>query len=614
MDSQPTVADALLGKSVGGYQLVKRVGQSNLSTVYLAQSQRQSQAAIFTTFTLPEKFSFHARERFNERFVRVVSTLARLRHSHIASVYDFGMQPEYLYIVTALTPSDTLAELVPRQPHLSTTFVLDMMRQIAEGIDYAHRSGVMHGSLSSSNILLDGRQQVQIAGFGLVQFLALSDIEPFQHPYAHVLSVAMTFLGNPYSIAPEVIQGMPLTPAADVYALGILLFEMLSGQPPFVGADPLKTALARLNMPVPSIGVLRPDLPLSLNRVLQQALASEPVQRYGSAGNLVQAVEQALRKESTAKQAAVTTKQGIVLPAKTEENPGNNASGGTQVSTFYSAGDMNQQDKQGIDQQRTSTFSPVELAQQQVAGGSVDVPTEGAIDPFARWSPATLTTDEEQAFTWVGGSGLTPESANPGRRLTVNTKRRRLVAALAVGGVVLGGLGAGGAVLAHMVQGSSNAQGHAKQVAASSISQPMPSPQPTKTVQPSPTPKPKPSATPKPKPSPTPTPSPAPSHTGVVVGSMNQGNNTSTTFTNPTDGNDSLLIRLPNGNFVAFESDCPHEGVTCHYDAGIQKIVCPRHTAYFDPFNNAAVLQGPPKRPLPSVPVHINSDGTVTVG
>jgi serine/threonine-protein kinase len=612
MDSQSPVADTHLGKSIGGYQIVKRVGQSNLSTAYLAQSQKHGQAVIFTTFTLPERFSRQARERFNERFMRVVAALVRLRHSHIAPVYDFGMQPEYLYTITALTPADTLATLAPRQPHLSTTFVLDMMRQIAEGIDYAHRSGVIHGSLSSSNILLVSRQQVQIAGFSLVQLLALSDIELLQHPYAHVLSVAMTFLGNPYSIAPEVVQGAPVAPAADIYALGILLYEMLSGQPPFVEADPLKTALARLNTPVPSLGELRPDLPLSLDQVVQKALAYDPVQRYASGESLVQAFEQVLRAGDTAKQATVTTKQGVVLPAMNGQNLDDSTSGSAQARATYSTRDINQRANQEIYQQGIGALPISAVSQQQVVGEGLNPPTEGAMDPFARWSPATLSVDEEQAFTWVGG-GQTPGSFNPGRRPPVNAKRRRLVTALVAGGIVLGGLGGGGAVLAHLVQGSSNVQGHARQV-ASNIAKPTPTPQPTKTVQPGPTAKPKPSPTAKPKPSPTPTPSPAPSHTGVVVGSMNQGNNTSTTFTNPADDNDSLLIRLPNGNFVAFESDCPHEGVTCHYDAGIQKIVCPRHTAYFDPFNNAAVLQGPPKRPLPSVPVHINSDGTVTVG
>ena len=103
-----------------------------------------------------------------------------------------------------------------------------------------------------------------------------------------------------------------------------------------------------------------------------------------------------------------------------------------------------------------------------------------------------------------------------------------------------------------------------------------------------------------------------PGHTGTVVGSSNQGTNTAVTFSNPADGKQSLLIHLPNGNFVAFEAACTHEGVICSYNAGTQKIVCPRHNAMFDPMNNAAVTQGPAGRPLPSVAVRVNADGTVT--
>ena len=167
-------------------------------------------------------------------------------------------------------------------------------------------------------------------------------------------------------------------------------------------------------------------------------------------------------------------------------------------------------------------------------------------------------------------------------------------------------MGTGGAVLAHIVQGPSNAQEHAKQASTST--------QPTKTVQPSPTATPKPSPTPKPTPSPTPQPSPTPSHTGVIVGSTNQAINSSTSFVNPLDESGSLLVNLPNGAFVAFESACTHEGVRVYYDASSHKLVCPRHHALFDPAQGAAVLQGPPHRPLPAVPIHINGDGTVTVG
>jgi serine/threonine protein kinase len=526
MRVQSTIADTLLGKSIGGYQIVKRVGQSNLSTVYLAQSQKLGQAVIFTTFTLPDTFSLQARMRFNERFMRVASALVRLRHPHIAPIYDFGMQPDYLYMITALTPADTLAELVHRQPHLSITQVLHILRQVAGGMDYAHRSEVIHGSLSSDNILLGNGQQVQIAGFGLVQLLALSGIESSQHPYAHVLSVVMSFLGNPFSIAPEVVQGEPVHPAADVYALGILLFEMLGGHLPFVEADPLKTALAHVSSQVPSIRELRPDIPLSFDRVLQKAMAYDPAQRYASAGKLVQALEQALWEGDTAKLAVVKTEQNVVQPPISERNP--------------------------------SDSTP--------------------------------------------GRGGQSSMSHPG----VNKKRRHLVATLAIGGVVLGGLGTGGVILAHIAHDSSDAQGHVRQASANGRSQPTSLHQSTKTVSPSPT------ATS--KPSPTPTPSPTPSQTSTIVGSTDQAVNSSTSFVNPLDGNGSLLINLPNGKFVAFESICTHEGVRVYYDTGSQKLVCPRHNALFDPAQGATVLQGPPQRPLPAVPIHINGDGTITVG
>jgi Rieske Fe-S protein len=190
-------------------------------------------------------------------------------------------------------------------------------------------------------------------------------------------------------------------------------------------------------------------------------------------------------------------------------------------------------------------------------------------------------------------------SGQPSRlvRSDVDKKRRHLVAALVTGGVILGGLGAGGAVLAHIAQGSSAAQEHTKQASANSRYQPTSLHQSTKTV----------------SPSPTATPSPTPSQTSTIVGSTDQVVNSSTSFVNPLDGNGSLLINLPDGNFVAFESTCTHEGVRVYYDAGSQKLVCPRHNALFDPAQGAIVLQGPPQRPLPAVPIHINGDGTITV-
>lgn len=624
MPSQPATTNPLPGERIGGYQIEKLLGQSTTSAVYLARSHTQGQAVMLTTFTLPERFSLQAHERFNNRFLRLLPALTHLKHPHILPVSDFGLHAGAPYMVTALTPASTLTAFLQRQSRLSTDQVREIMRQIVDGVEYAHRSGVVHGSLHGGSILLEGEQHIQIAGFGLVQFLALSGIEALQHPYAHLLSVAMTFLGDPFHIAPEVVEGMPVAPGADIYALGILLFELLCGKPPFAEADPLKTALARLHMPVPSLGALRPDLPSALDLVVQRALERDPLLRYPSAGSLLGALEQALREGETAKQVATTTKQSVVFPSMDNGLSDERTREGNEAEAANKGMDIHQQATQGIEHQNTSLLSAVPSlspSQQTISTESMDSPEKGAIDPFTWWSPASLSADERLAFTWAGADTASPRptTATASSRLLVNKSRRRLVTTLVAGGVILGGLGTGGVALAHLLQGSPGAQGSTKKASHRVVSGSTRLPRATEPARPSPTAlKPSPTATSRPSPTPSPTarpsPTPTPGHTGTVVGSTSQGSNTSKTFTNPADGNNSILIHLSNGNFVAFETACPHEGVTCYYDAGSQKMVCPRHNALFDPKNNAAVLQGPPKRPLTAVPIHVNGDGTITVG
>jgi len=155
---------------------------------------------------------------------------------------------------------------------------------------------------------------------------------------------------------------------------------------------------------------------------------------------------------------------------------------------------------------------------------------------------------------------------------------------------------------------------------------PVTTPGPTKSAQqppkPAPTPttttvaiRPTPTATSAPKPTPIPTrqPTPTPRHSGTVIGKTNQPTNSATSFTYPVDGNASLLIHLPNGNFVACEQACTHAGVPVNYDPGSHTLVCPAHGAVFDPSNGFSVQQGPANSPLPGVSISINADGTITV-
>jgi Rieske Fe-S protein len=123
--------------------------------------------------------------------------------------------------------------------------------------------------------------------------------------------------------------------------------------------------------------------------------------------------------------------------------------------------------------------------------------------------------------------------------------------------------------------------------------------------------------TPTPKVQPTsqpPSPTPTPAHTGVVIGYSSQPGNSANDFINPADGSASTLIHLPNNNFAAYETACTHQGVPVHYNPATHKLVCPKHGAIFDPANAGRVLQGPARRPLPSVAIRVNGDGTITTG
>jgi len=283
MDSISISIDQLVGNTLGSYRVEQLLGHGSVNAVYLARQLTQQQTVMLTAFILPQECSPQARERFRERFTRVASALTKLKHPHVLPVYDFGEQLGYPYIVTPLVTTGSLAKLLKQQSRLNPTQTLEILQQVAAGLDYAHSQGVVHGTLKHTNILLDNEQKVQIAGFGLFNILEIRGIELFPHPYAHLFSIARTFLGAPEYIAPEVVQGAPIDARSDLYALGAMLFEMLCGKPPFSGSDPLATALQRLQQPVPSLLTHAPDLPPGLDLLVHRALEPDPTQRYQSA-------------------------------------------------------------------------------------------------------------------------------------------------------------------------------------------------------------------------------------------------------------------------------------------------------------------------------------------
>ena len=141
--------------------------------------------------------------------------------------------------------------------------------------------------------MVRGENTIQVAGFGVMHMLQLSGLEPLKQPYTHLLSVAETFLAASEYLAPEVVQGKTIDARSDIYALGCILYELLSGRPPFSGPDPLETAQHHVQHSVPSLRTLATDVPVALVSVVHQALERDPARRFQHVRDLAEAFAQA---------------------------------------------------------------------------------------------------------------------------------------------------------------------------------------------------------------------------------------------------------------------------------------------------------------------------------
>ena len=625
------VTESLLEQNIGPYIITRPLGRGTLSAVYEARQESTQQACILTTFIVPEAFPAQARQRFFERFARESAVLMKLHHPYILPVQDAGEYEGQPYLVNPTIKGSSVAKLLKQKGRLTPEQVVELLKRIADSIDYAHSNGIVHGTLSPANILLN--DTVQIAGFGLMNMFTLRGLEDTaQQSQPAMRSIAGTILGTQGYIAPEIIQGKSFDGRIDVYALGILLLELLSGSSPFSKTQSSTTH----SLEVPRLSMLCPELPISLDAVIQQAVDSDPRRRIPSAGALAVLFARALdAQQPTAPQPVVTRKvvpdPQITLPNAVdwfvkEDTP----TGKWQLIPPITA--------------HTAAIRVTDAPVTPTENTSVPMDDTQSVDPFVWWS--NMTASQVVAQT-PGTFTNTPQrlSTSKKRVAAQRQNRRRVVAMLAGGGVVaLGALGFGGITLAHVLQHPQSATTSTAQQSIGTIA-PTSAPtqnttgvahaKPTTTAKPKPTVQPThpPQATPtpgatvqsvpttqptmQPTAQPTqapPTPTQPPQHTGTVIGSTSMGTNSSQDFTNPANGSGSILIHLPNGNFVAYNKACTHQGVAVYYDGGSQKLKCPAHGAVFDPANGASPVSGPNNGPLQNVAIRVNGDGTITTG
>lgn len=271
--------DVLIGSSLGQYQIIEMLGKGGMATVYKATQTTINRTVAIKV--LPRALMHD--DTFMQRFRREAEVVATLEHFHILPMYDYGEYDGMPYIVMRFLEGGSLQERVREGP-LAWDQVMHVLSQVADALDYAHSRGVIHRDIKPSNIMLDAQGNAYLTDFGIAKV---------SEGTAQLTGSGI--VGTPAYMAPEQSNPGPPTPAMDIYALGATLFEMITGQVPFVADTPIAQILMHIQNPVPSLRDYNPDIPVEVDRVLQRTMAKSPQERYQTAGELSEALEMAAK-------------------------------------------------------------------------------------------------------------------------------------------------------------------------------------------------------------------------------------------------------------------------------------------------------------------------------
>ena len=271
-------------KKLGRYHLVRELGRGTMGVVYLAFDPDLKRQVAIKVLPAHVVTTPHLRRRFQHE----AKLIARLDHDAIAHVYDVGDYDDQLFIVMRYLSGGTLAEKLA-QTTLKLHQIGPIIQRVAEALDAAHAQHIIHYDVKPGNILFDARGEAFLADFGIAVLQERTTVETLENSIA----------GTPKYMSPEQVKAITKQTdrkkadgRSDIYALGVVLFEMLTGQVPYQVATPRATALAHLTEPVPDILKLKPNLPAAGQEVINRALAKNPAERYQTAQELAQDVSE----------------------------------------------------------------------------------------------------------------------------------------------------------------------------------------------------------------------------------------------------------------------------------------------------------------------------------
>jgi serine/threonine protein kinase len=259
----------LTGHELGRYHLLEKLGEGGMAIVYKAYDTRLEvdvAVKVIQTESLPQ----NAIERALKRFEREAKALARLTHQNIVKVTDYGEYEGKPYLVMPYLPGRTLKQKMDKP--MPWQEAVQLLLPIAKALGYAHSQNIIHRDVKPSNILLTQSGQPMLADFGIAKMLELEETLDLTGTSAAV--------GTPEYMAPEQANAKTVDHRADIYALGIVLFEMVTGRKPFVADTPMAVLIKQATEPLPNPKQFAPNLPDQAVRIIVKALAKKPGDRY----------------------------------------------------------------------------------------------------------------------------------------------------------------------------------------------------------------------------------------------------------------------------------------------------------------------------------------------
>jgi eukaryotic-like serine/threonine-protein kinase len=263
-----TTSDTLIDRIFDRRYVIKRkLGSGGMADVYLAEDQELGRRVALKL--LDERHA--SDEQFVERFRREAQSAAGLNHPNIVSIFDRGRAEGTYYIAMEYLDGRTLKELLVRNGPTPIPIAIDYARQILGALSFAHRNGIIHRDIKPHNIIVGPDGRLKVTDFGIAR------------SGASQMTEAGSIVGTAQYLSPEQARGAPVDPRSDLYSLGIMLYEMLTGKVPFTGDTPVEIAMKHLSQVPEPPSKLRSEVPHDLDAVVMRALAKDPEQRYGSA-------------------------------------------------------------------------------------------------------------------------------------------------------------------------------------------------------------------------------------------------------------------------------------------------------------------------------------------